>query len=106
MFLHDDTVTDACEDAVAVFGEAQIGLCQEECAELIQALSKYQRSRNGQGQPTYETVDEIRANIIEEIGDVLIMLYQMQVLLEIQDYEILWTMKLKTKRIEDLVREA
>ena len=97
MDLHDDTVTDACEDAVAVFGEAQIGLCQEECAELIQALSKYQRLRNGQ--PTYETVDEIRANIIEEIGDVLIMLIQMQVLLEIQDYEILWTMKLKAKRI-------
>lgn len=103
MILHDEVLTDACVDATDVFGEGQIGLCMEECAELIQALSKYQRLKKGQ--PVLnKTADEVRENVIEEMGDVLIMLQQLQLLLSIGDHEILWSMKKKAKRLNFLTR--
>ena len=49
--------------------EPQIGVAQEECAELIQALSKIRRKG--------ETV-KARANLIEEIADVNIMCAQLE----------------------------
>ena len=62
----------------------------EECAELVQAVSKYYRFRN-----TKNSRDEILAstedsnmliqNIVEEIADVEIMLEQMKILLNISN---------------------
>ena len=49
--------------------EPQIGVAQEECAELIQALSKIRRKG--------ETVKDL-ANLIEEIADVNIMCAQLE----------------------------
>jgi NTP pyrophosphatase (non-canonical NTP hydrolase) len=54
------------KDAVETFGiEKQLAMLQEECAELIAAVSHYNRGRCG-------ALD----NLIEEIADVSIMLDQ------------------------------
>lgn len=50
----------------------QLGILQEECAELIQAVSKYLRS---DGEYAYNSRGRIE-NIVEEIADVEIMLSQ------------------------------
>lgn len=47
--------------------EKMLGVAQEECAELIQAISKYNRAFGG-GCDT--TVTEAEANVIEELADV------------------------------------
>ena len=52
--------------------ESQIDILQEECAELIQAVSKYRRSGFDEDVPFC---------IIEEIADVEIMLSQIKYLL-------------------------
>lgn len=55
------------ENAIERYGaEAQEGIAQEECAELIQAISKKHR-----GKPN---------NIAEEIADVEIMLEQLKII--------------------------
>ena len=58
-----DVVPPIYKKAIDTYGlESQLGLLQEECAELIQAVSKYRRGRNH--------------NISEEIADVSIMTEQ------------------------------
>lgn len=56
----------------------QIGQTEEEMAELIVALSKWQRG-TGHGQAVRGdlTLDEIRQSVIEELADTQIMLDQM-----------------------------
>lgn len=50
-----------CEDALDTFGvEAQIDICIEECAELINALEKYRRGR------------ALTPDVVTEIADVII----------------------------------
>ncbi len=56
------------------YGEAQIDVAVEEMAELTQALIKHKR-----GKPS---------NITEELADVEIMLYQLRVILELDEREI------------------
>jgi len=48
---------------------AQLDIMQEECAELIQACSKYNRSR-GYGYRTNRTVKETTDELIEEMAQV------------------------------------
>ena len=55
---------------------SQLGICQEECAELIQAISKYERTCS----------DEARISVVEEMADVLIMLRQTAFLMHIDDH--------------------
>lgn len=55
--------------------------CIEEMAELIQAIQKYRRA-TGFGQPTENRLDECINNITEEIADVQVMLWEMQILME------------------------
>ena len=58
-----DTIPPIYQKAIDTYGlESQLGLLQEECAELIQSVSKYRRGRNH--------------NISEEIADVTIMTEQ------------------------------
>lgn len=61
--------------------EAQSRQCIEEMAELMQAINKvWRKQRNGQ-----RTDKETRAcmdNLVEEIADVQIMLWQMEYLLQ------------------------
>lgn len=75
----------------------QSGIAQEECAELIQAISKCLRSK--EMIPT-----EVRENLIEEIADVMICLEQLKVIFHISDAEILCCKEAKENRL--LTREG
>lgn len=44
---------------------------QEECAELIQAISKFKRTKYDGGMPTNRTIDEAKDMLIEEIAHVI-----------------------------------
>lgn len=63
--------------AIDTYGrDAQTDMCIEECSELIKALLKYRRLAEGDVIKNMETI----ANIREEIADVQIMLWQMEML--------------------------
>lgn len=69
--------------------EAQSNQLVEECAELIQAVSKYRRAVAGLGQPIAEEKKAVALeNLIEEIADVEIMLEQVKYLLQIPEEEL------------------
>ena len=61
--------------------DAQSRQCIEEMAELTQTINKWWRVC-GNGQRTEESIAECRYNLIEEIADVQIMLYQLGYLLD------------------------
>lgn len=61
--------------------DAQSRQCIEEMAELTQAINKWWRVC-GNGQRTEKSIAECRYNLIEEIADVQIMLYQLGYLLD------------------------
>ena len=58
-------------------GDIQSTICMEECAELIQAISKMKRGKDN------------RDNLIEEMADVLIVLSQLRVIYGVTDDEII-----------------
>ena len=68
--------------------EPQMGIAQEECAELIQAISKVRRKGE-----TVETLD----NLVEEIADVSIMCAQLEELFGVRA-SIAWRMHQKLDR--------
>lgn len=77
--------------------ESQLDMLQEECAELIQAASKYRRNSS--------------ADIMEEIADVYIMLDQIVYLLDkkhsVDFYECvsLWMEKKVRRQLERIEKE-
>lgn len=76
--------------------EEQATVCMEECAELIQAISKHLRaSRN-------DRFSIIRSDdLIEEMADVLICIDTMKVAYNISDDELNSKIKYKEKRISE-----
>lgn len=66
--------------------EPQSRQCIEEMAELIQAINKLYRRKNFGGNSL--EVAEAQANVLEEISDVLIMIWQLKVLLGIGEGEL------------------
>jgi NTP pyrophosphatase (non-canonical NTP hydrolase) len=69
--------------------EAQSNQLVEECAELIQAVSKYRRATTGAGQPLADYKKTVALeNLIEEIADVEVMLEQIKYLLQIPEDEL------------------
>ena len=62
--------------------DSQSMQCIEECAELIQAINKFRRSR-GIGQKTNKDDHAAYMNIVEEIADVEVMIEQLIYLLKI-----------------------
>ena len=56
---------------------------QEECAELIQAVAKYNRCR-GIGQITKVSKQEAEQNLVKELADVEICLEQVKFLLNLE----------------------
>ena len=76
--------------------EPQIGVAQEECAELIQALSKIRRKG--------ETVKAM-ANLIEEIADVNIMCAQLEELFGVRA-SVAWRMHQKLDRQLERIAEG
>jgi len=73
--------------------EAQCRQVMEECAELIQAVSKNLRSAGA------------KENLIEEMADVWIMLDQLRIMFEIKDTEINKIRCEKMKQIKGMVEE-
>ena len=85
--------------------EAQSNQLVEECAELIQAVSKYRRAVLGNGQPTAKGIKEVALeNIIEEIADVEVMLEQIKYLLQIPDEDIEAVKLFKENRTKERMR--
>lgn len=64
--------------------EPQSRQCIEEMAELTQAINKLWRKRNAL-YTTAEEVGKARGNVIEELADVQIMIWQMIQLLDAED---------------------
>ena len=60
--------------------DSQSRQCIEEMAELTQAINKWWRVC-GNGQRTEKSIAECRDNLVEEIADVQIMLWQIEYLL-------------------------
>ena len=76
--------------------EPQMGVTQEECAELIQAISKVRRKGE-----TVETLD----NLVEEISDVSIMCAQLEELFGVRA-SIAWRMHQKLDRQLERIAEG
>lgn len=74
--------------------ESRFNQLEEEMAELTQALCKYRRLKNGE--ICRKTLEEVRENIIEELGDILIVMDQILYLLD-EDDELSFRYHLKTK---------
>ena len=75
------------EAAIAKLGEEnQMRQTQEELAELIVAINKYERAIEENIHPLY--IDAARKNIIEEMTDVLITFDAVKKILDIQDEEL------------------
>jgi NTP pyrophosphatase (non-canonical NTP hydrolase) len=73
--------------AIEKFGrDAQTNIAMEECAELIQAISKYKRYVLSSPKNT-KTPDIIK-NLTKEIADVQIMIYQLQMMAGISNTEV------------------
>lgn len=82
--------------------EAQSNQLVEECAELIQAVSKYRRAR-GKGQVTTEKEQMALDNLVEEIADVEIMLEQIKHLLQIPEEDIQAIKLFKVNRTKERI---
>lgn len=70
--------------------DGQLGILQEECAELIQAVSKYRRG-------TWKKI-----HVVEEMADTIIMIEQIAYLLKAEkdiDYTIKWKTTRQMNRI-------
>ena len=76
--------------------EPQMGVAQEECAELIQAISKVRRKGE-----TVETLD----NLVEEIADVSIMCAQLEELFGVRA-SVAWHMHQKLDRQLERIAEG
>ncbi len=71
--MDEKRTAEVLEKAIEHYGaEAQLGVAQEECAELIVALSKWKRA---QGDLT-----TLAEKVREEIADVFIMLMQLEMI--------------------------
>lgn len=83
--------------AINRFGKRhQLSIAQEELAELIQAISKYNRSLDNQFDK-----EKAKQMIIEEMADVTIMMAQLIDITEIKQSQIDVAIKLKTLRMEE-----
>ena len=82
--------------SIEVYGkEAQSRQAMEECAELVQAINKCLR---------YPNKEECKDNLIEEIADVEIMLYQLKEMFYINETEIHEWKEKKAKREKKRVK--
>jgi NTP pyrophosphatase (non-canonical NTP hydrolase) len=65
---------------------SQLGIAMEECAELIQAISKMNRSAGFM--PDSVKFCEAKANLEEEMADVIVCINQLQKIYDISDSRI------------------
>ena len=82
------------KDSIKHYGvDAQSTVCMEECAELIQAISKEKR-----GKHDYK-------HLAEEIADVIICISMLQDMYEIDSSDIQLWIDLKQKRIVERMKQ-
>lgn len=74
--------------------ERQSMIAMEECAELQKAVSKLIRYADSD----YEKFKQLRKDLVEEIGDVMICIYQLKLFYEIKQSEIQKVIDFKQKR--------
>ncbi len=74
--------------------EIQSTICMEECAELIQAISKMKRGKDN------------RDNLTEEMADVLIAFTQLRVIYDVTDDELIKWLAAKQDRQRRLLSES
>lgn len=79
--------------------EPQCRQAMEELAELIQAVNKMLRYADRPAEPEYY------ANLIEEIADVEIMLYQLKVMFNVSDDEVFEVKVQKAVREQERLKE-
>ena len=78
---------------IAKFGiDYQLAIVQEECAELIQAISKLKRARNSDHPG--RTAKAAMNNLMEEAADVQIMLDQIRIMYPSKAYDTIRTQKI------------
>lgn len=73
----DEKIKESIKKIANTYGyEPQSRQCIEEMAELTQAINKFWR-KCGNGQPTEKDLETCIDNMIEELSDVQIMIWQM-----------------------------
>ena len=93
------------EAAIAKQGEEhQMRQTQEELAELIVAINKYERAIKENIHPLY--INAARKNIIEEVTDVLIMIDAVKKILDIKDEELESVRAFKINRLLNRLKEG
>lgn len=81
-------------DIVEHYGvQNQFGIHMEECAELVQAISKLNRAWGDK-----DKINEARDMVVEEIADVLICVTQLQYILNITTDELDTIIEAKVER--------
>lgn len=96
--LEQFMLEDTFDKSIEKYGkEPQCRQAMEECAELIQAVNKMLRYEDRPAEPEYY------ANLIEEIADVEIMLYQLKVMFNIDDDQVFAFKVQKAKREQEKV---
>lgn len=87
--------------SIEIYGkEAQSRQAMEECAELIQAVNKMLRYEDRPAEPEYY------ANLIEEIADVEIMLFQLKEMFYINETEVHEWKEKKAKREKERLKNV
>ena len=95
------------ERVINTYGKtAQTVIHLEEMGELIQAISKMHRFSNGEQTEYNGAGYKAYCNLVEEIGDVLISIRQIQEIYNITDAELQQTINAKCKRMEDRIDAA
>ena len=93
------------EAAIAKLGEEnQMRQTQEELAELIVAINKYERATKDKEHPLW--INYARKEVIEEMTDVLIMIDAVKNMLDIQDEEIKKVRDFKLNRLLNRLKEG
>ena len=88
------TTTLIFKEAIKTYGiDNQMNVAIEEMSELTKEICKYKRGFDN------------RNNIIEEMADVFIMLYQLQIMLDITDYELVEMEGRKLSRLQERIIE-
>ena len=83
IYTHEADYYNVASDIAKYYGlDAQINQCIQECAELIKALTDFKRAC-GLGQPLRSGKDVVSATVevLDEIADVQVMLFEMMSLL-------------------------
>ena len=92
----DITSRDSIRQLILEHGSIKtMTIAMEECAELIQAISKYQRAASDSDFPEMKRV---RENVIEEIADVFICINMICQICGIGDIEVLIEIAIKMGR--------